>query len=243
MGLIMMTPLMKDPTRAGRHWFFLMMLLLLPLAAPVFAATSDEEKTGDQNPAQQQYDCSQLSAEARKDCVYRQLFRVQNQQIQALAQRLEALTPEEADAVSTEEADAQAQAHIQTTEIAEKLTAQVHIEKESNRFWLTLAVACVGAIFLFVSLHHMSKAAQKSGARENAVRPSDIMNIVALHLIVFGTLLVVMTADVSDQLTAAAGILGALAGYIFRGINDRGDSVNASNGQGADPASGAHPNP
>ena len=237
-----MNPWMQAPVRPGRHWFLLMMVLLL---SPAFAAAYDEEKTGDRDQAAQQQDCSRLAAEERKDCVYRQLFRVQNQQIQALAQRLEALISEEADTdasageADAQAADARAQAQIQSTKIAEELTAKVHIEKESNRFWLTLAVALVGAAFLFVSLHHMGKVARITGSREHAVRPSDIMNIVALHLIVFGTLLVVMTADVSDQLTAAAGILGALAGYIFRGINDRADSANVQTPDPAsDPASG-----
>lgn len=204
---------MQSPVRAGRPWFLLMMVLLLPLASPVFAAAYDEEKTDNRDREAQQQDCARLAAEERKDCVYRQLFRVQNQQIQALAQRLEALISEEADTdasageIDTQAADARTQAQIQATKIAEELTAKVHIEKENNRFWLTLAVALVGAAFLFVSLHHMGKVARITGLREHAVRPSDIMNIVALHLIVFGTLLVVMTADVSGGYFGRAGRL------------------------------------
>lgn len=201
--------------------FASIMLLFLLGTATAFAA-DEAQKTQDAPTAGE--DCAQRSGEARKDCVYRTLFRVQNQQIQALAERLEALYAE-AEPEPRPEAVGDPPVQPQTLVMeasdgneAQKLTAQVHMEKESNRFWLTLTVAFAGAAFLFVSLHHMSKVARATG--ENAVRPSDVMNVVALHLIVFGILLVVMIADVTDQLTAAAGILGALAGYIFRGVNE-----------------------
>ena len=42
-----------------------------------------------------------------------------------------------------------------------------------------------------------------------------------MHLIVFGMLIVIIAADVTEQINAAVGIFGTLAGYIFRGINDR----------------------
>lgn len=42
-----------------------------------------------------------------------------------------------------------------------------------------------------------------------------VVNASGLVLIVFGTLLLVILADVDEQLTAAIGILGAVAGYLF----------------------------
>jgi hypothetical protein len=54
------------------------------------------------------------------------------------------------------------------------------------------------------------------------VDPKEIMNVAGLTIIVFGTILVVMMADSEQQLTASVGILGALAGYLFRGVHDKG---------------------
>lgn len=42
-----------------------------------------------------------------------------------------------------------------------------------------------------------------------------IVSITGLLAIVFGTLVVIMIADTDEQMTAAVGILGAVAGYIF----------------------------
>ncbi len=43
----------------------------------------------------------------------------------------------------------------------------------------------------------------------------DIVNASGLNLIIFGTIILVMIVDTSEQLTAAIGVLAAIAGYLF----------------------------
>lgn len=45
--------------------------------------------------------------------------------------------------------------------------------------------------------------------------PVTMVNASGLVLVIFGTIVVVMIARVDQQLTAAMGILGAVAGYLF----------------------------
>ena len=45
--------------------------------------------------------------------------------------------------------------------------------------------------------------------------PETMVNGSGLVLVIFATVLVVILAKVDQQLTAATGILGAIAGYLF----------------------------
>ena len=44
---------------------------------------------------------------------------------------------------------------------------------------------------------------------------SDIVNAAGLNLIIFGTIILVLVVDTTEQLTSAIGVLGAIAGYLF----------------------------
>ena len=48
----------------------------------------------------------------------------------------------------------------------------------------------------------------------------DIVNAAGLNLIIIGTIILVLVVDTSEQLTAAIGVLGAIAGYLFRSMQD-----------------------
>ncbi len=50
----------------------------------------------------------------------------------------------------------------------------------------------------------------------------DIVNAAGLNLIIIGTIILVLVVDTSEQLTAAIGVLGAIAGYLFRSMQDEG---------------------
>lgn len=49
----------------------------------------------------------------------------------------------------------------------------------------------------------------------------DIVNASGLNLIIFGTIILVMIVDTSEQLTAAIGVLAAIAGYLFGTMQKR----------------------
>jgi hypothetical protein len=57
-------------------------------------------------------------------------------------------------------------------------------------------------------------------------RASSMVSATGLIYVVFGTILVVVIANTEQQLTAAVGILGAVAGYLF-GKTRGGDAADA----------------
>lgn len=57
--------------------------------------------------------------------------------------------------------------------------------------------------------------------RTEACTAINIVNGTGLVLIIFATIFVVMIADVDQQLTAAIGIIGAIAGYLFGSLTRR----------------------
>lgn len=46
-------------------------------------------------------------------------------------------------------------------------------------------------------------------------KPKDVVTIVGLVSVIFGTILLVLVVDTTETLTAPMGILGAIAGYLF----------------------------
>ena len=60
----------------------------------------------------------------------------------------------------------------------------------------------------------------------------DIVNAAGLNLIIIGTIILVLVVDTSEQLTAAIGILGAIAGYLFRSMQDETKGEESSGGSG-----------
>lgn len=80
------------------------------------------------------------------------------------------------------------------------------MEEEANRRILALSVMGTGILSLFLVLAYLK-------SREAA--PETVVNGSGLVLVIFATVLVVILAKVDQQLTAATGILGAIAGYLF----------------------------
>jgi len=106
---------------------------------------------------------------------------------------------------------------------ADRLAAELQQKKEFYRFIEIIVVAVLGIVALYVILWYLRKsddAKRNHNLNHGGLSPQDIMNVSGLSLIVFGTILVVIIADADQQLTASVGILGALAGYLFRGLHD-----------------------
>ena len=102
-----------------------------------------------------------------------------------------------------------------TIEKADKLTADMNFMREKHKFWAVIFLL-VGMIFsLFCVLHFVRKTSHNA---------DDIVHASGLVLLIFGTIILVVTVDVDQQLTAAMGILGAIAGYLFGSLS-RGKGV------------------
>ncbi len=84
--------------------------------------------------------------------------------------------------------------------------SRYRMEEESNRLILALAVMGTGLFALFLVLSYLKSI----GAAQEAVVTGS-----GLVLVVFATVLIVILVKRDEQLTAATGILGAIAGYLF----------------------------
>ena len=101
---------------------------------------------------------------------------------------------------------------------------ELHFEhrmaQERNKLYLCVMIGLVMIVGLTVSLYFLTRTAYS---------PEQIVNTSGLAFIVFGTLYVVILADVEAQLTASTGILGAVAGYLFRAMNRVGEDPKGGN--------------
>jgi hypothetical protein len=84
--------------------------------------------------------------------------------------------------------------------------ARYRIEEGSNHRILALSVIGAGLFSLFLVLWYL---------KSREATPETMVNGSGLVLVIFATVLVVILAKADQQLTAATGILGAIAGYLF----------------------------
>ena len=89
-----------------------------------------------------------------------------------------------------------------------------------NELWYVILLSLLSVASLIVALQFLKMKNYK---------PRDVINITGLTLIIFGTIILVLVVDTSEQLTAAIGILGAVAGYLFRSAQEEPGENNASN--------------
>lgn len=97
----------------------------------------------------------------------------------------------------------------ETSESTEELPPDIKRLRINNEFWyiVLLSALCVISLTIVLSfLKHKDHSAK------------DIVNAAGLTLIIFGTIILVLVVSTSEQLTAAIGILGAIAGYLFRSV-------------------------
>lgn len=91
------------------------------------------------------------------------------------------------------------------------------LRKIENEFWYIVLLSVLCITTLLIVLYFL---------KDHSAR--DIVNATGLTLIIFGTIILVMVVSTSEQLTAAIGILGAIAGYLFRSVQESGDENNAN---------------
>ena len=87
------------------------------------------------------------------------------------------------------------------------LEAEYRIQQERHRYILGLCIVFLTAVFLLIELIILKCS--------NACTPENILNGTGLVLIIQATVLVVLLSPTSEQLTAAIGVLAAIAGYLF----------------------------
>lgn len=94
------------------------------------------------------------------------------------------------------------------------------IEKQvDNELWYVMLLCFLSVSSLIVALQFL---------KQKSYKPRDVINITGLTLIIFGTIILVLVVDTSEQLTAAIGILGAVAGYLFRSAQEDLGNNNSS---------------
>ena len=99
--------------------------------------------------------------------------------------------------------------------------SRYRMAEESNRLILALSVMGAGVLSLLLVLAFLKS---KGTAPETMVTGSGLV------LVVFATVLIVILVKRDEQLTAATGILGAIAGYLFgkatKGVSDAEQKPN-----------------
>lgn len=99
--------------------------------------------------------------------------------------------------------------------------SRYRMAEESNRLILALSVMGAGILSLFIVLAYL---------RSIGAAPESVVTGSGLVLVVFATVLIVILVKRDEQLTAATGILGAIAGYLF-GKAAKGSSTSGDAGQ------------
>ncbi len=100
-----------------------------------------------------------------------------------------------------------------TTEDAAPPTTSIKFVRVENEFYYVLILAALCLISLSIVLSFLLRL-------KHDAKPKDVVSGSGLIIIVFGTIILVLIVDTSEQLTAAIGILGAIAGYLFRSAQE-----------------------
>lgn len=94
----------------------------------------------------------------------------------------------------------------------DKAKQEIITLRENHRIWAITAICLTSVISLLIvifALHKMNGLA------------SDMVGASGLNFIVFGTIILVTVSDTDQQLTAAIGVLGAIAGYLFGSLKEK----------------------
>lgn len=84
---------------------------------------------------------------------------------------------------------------------------QLRMKQEDVELYECVLLSALALISLLIVLRYMKN--------ETRFTASHVVNAAGLIFIIFGTILLVIMAATEQQLTAAMGILGGVAGYLF----------------------------
>ncbi len=79
--------------------------------------------------------------------------------------------------------------------------------QEHQKLWFVILISVMTPVFLFLALNFLKNSQDNSG--------TNIVNATGLVLVIQATVLIVVTSTTSEQLTAAIGVIAAIAGYLF----------------------------
>ncbi len=105
-------------------------------------------------------------------------------------------------------------------------------QQEKNKMYMLVSILVVSPLFLFLILFSIKKTADHAA--------DHIVNASALVLVIQATTFIVIAAPTSEQLTAAIGVLGAIAGYIFGSSARRGVPDENASKTPEEPRKGLH---
>jgi hypothetical protein len=112
--------------------------------------------------------------------------------------------------------------------LADEMIFEYRSTQDRYRFYEAIML-CLGAVLsLIVVLSYIKKSPNCNS--------SDMVKATGLTLVIFATIIVILLADVDAQLTAAMGVLGGIAGYLFGTFN--APSGKSENDQNKAPAAG-----
>jgi hypothetical protein len=111
----------------------------------------------------------------------------------------------------------------------DRLEQEWRLTRINTRFKEAILISVLAVVSLVVVLSFMTRKDRKTTG-------TDIVHVSGLVFIIFGTIVLVVIADVDEQLTASIGILGAIAGYLFGrsaagGSSGTGTTAPAGEGQ------------
>ena len=95
-----------------------------------------------------------------------------------------------------------------------RLKKELLAQRSKYNFFSVMALCFLSLITVSLTLGFLSRQRFSASA-------GDIVNAIGLIIIVYGTIILVLVAEAEQQLTAAIGILGAIAGYLFGTIQLR----------------------
>ena len=107
----------------------------------------------------------------------------------------------------------QQQAETEVHEQSDANTLQLALISNNQHYVLTTAALFAFTLLIITFLMRITPH-----------EPKDIVTIVGLVSVIFGTILLVLVVDTTETLTAPMGILGAIAGYLFGSVQ-RKDSA------------------
>ncbi len=90
---------------------------------------------------------------------------------------------------------------------ADQITYELRVRQENIRLYEVILLVVMALCALAIVLKYM-KDSKSCNAR-------DMLNGTGLVLVIFSTVLVIVIANAEIQLTAAMGVLGGIAGYLF----------------------------
>lgn len=103
-------------------------------------------------------------------------------------------------------------------ELADMLSLQLKEKQEDIRLYEVILLTIMSICALMIVLKCM-KDSKVCNAR-------DMINGTGLVLVIFSTVMVIIIADAEIQLTAAMGVLGGIAGYLFGTIKTSQEVAN-----------------